>query len=145
MNYNDSVDKLRSEFGYWPAPARATVEANGICQYCKEDLLVCRPGYSSIAVDHLLPKSVYPEFADDERNWLLACASCNGMKGGFDPLREGEDPGKMLGMGRTEMIQRVVDHLEGKVEDRTNEWRRVLEIVRGAQHGTAADRANPGG
>lgn len=52
MTRQDQVKQLQKEFGYWPSIALAIVEERGRCQYCKEDLLACRPGFSSMEVDH---------------------------------------------------------------------------------------------
>ncbi|KPK48103.1 MAG: hypothetical protein AMS22_15850 [Thiotrichales bacterium SG8_50] len=40
----------------------------------------------SAQVDHLLPKSRYPEYADTEANYVLSCYCCNQIKRDFDPL-----------------------------------------------------------
>src|SRR5579859_5355697 len=35
--------------------------------------------------DHLLPKSKYPQLADDPTNRVLSCKACNTLKGDWDP------------------------------------------------------------
>jgi len=35
-------------------------------------------------IDHLLPKSRYPEIESDINNWVLSCRACNSIKGKMD-------------------------------------------------------------
>jgi hypothetical protein len=39
-------------------------------------------------MDHLLPKSKYPEYRDVDANWVLACYCCNQLKRDFEPLHK---------------------------------------------------------
>ena len=45
------------------------------CSFCETRLGV------SLAVEHMLPKSLHPQFERDWNNFLLACANCNSTKG----------------------------------------------------------------
>ena len=56
------------------------------CEYCgKEELIVypwdTKPDRSKMAtVDHFLPKSKYPDLANEETNFVIACSNCNESK-----------------------------------------------------------------
>jgi len=124
---------LIKEFGYFEGIALAVIQAQGCCVYCHEDLLANQLGYSSITMDHLLPKTLYPEVAWDNRNHVLACSSCNGMKGSHDPLNAGEAATEMLISRQAELIERVREYLASAIEKRRAEWIRVTEIVRSSK------------
>lgn len=67
----------------------ALSRSDGRCEYCGVDLLWDRLGYGVGRVEHLLPKSYYPEeVTESPDNWVLACAVCNSIKGDFDPAEE---------------------------------------------------------
>jgi hypothetical protein len=55
------------------------------CVYCGEDILNDLIRLTSAQLDHLLPKSAYPAYKDNENNWVLACFCCNQIKRNFDP------------------------------------------------------------
>lgn len=56
------------------------------CEYCgKEELVVypwdVKPDRSKMAtVDHFLPKSKYPDLANETTNFVVACSVCNEKK-----------------------------------------------------------------
>jgi len=119
------------EFGWYKGLARAVVDAKGCCVYCEEDLLVTRLGYSSIVMDHLLPRSVFsqPEIEANHDNHVLACSSCNGMKENFNPLQPGEDPLWMLSEKQSLLIERVREALGDKIEARKTEWSAIQKKI----------------
>lgn len=133
MDDQEKVKVLQREFGWWYPIAVAAVKANGKCEYCGEDLLDSRAGYSSMETDHLLPRTKYSEYAENEMNWGLACRSCNSMKRDYDPL-EGEvlAAEQMLREQRLELIYRVKKYLHDRVSAREKEWYRVKHIIRGS-------------
>lgn len=51
------------------------------CSYCE------RPIKTLLAVEHVLPKSLYPEFKTAWSNFVLGCTNCNSTKGNRDVNR----------------------------------------------------------
>ena len=129
-DWMEKYDHLRTGIGWYPGISTATVVADGFCEYCCIDLLASRPGYSSIGTDHLLPKATYEALKDHSRNQVSCCSSCNWMKSSWDPLKQGEDAKSMLEKHREELIQRVREHLNPKIEDREKEWQSVRDKFR---------------
>jgi len=127
---SSTAEFLMSTYGWSEGIARAMERTAGICECCCEDLLSSRAGYSSIVMDHLLPKSKYESEERNLENHVLSCASCNSMKGNYDPLREGEKPAEMLRSHRDELIQRVRAYLKDKIYERKLEWQAVGAVVR---------------
>ncbi len=62
---------------------QAFIRDGGCCVYCGKPLLE-KYGVAS-AADHLLPKSEYPELAEEPTNLVPACADCNHLKHYYDP------------------------------------------------------------
>ncbi|MBE9070508.1 HNH endonuclease, partial [Leptolyngbya cf. ectocarpi LEGE 11479] len=52
------------------------------CSYCERRMS------TSLAVEHVLPKSIYPDLETEWANFLLACVNCNSVKGSTDIKRE---------------------------------------------------------
>ena len=56
------------------------------CEYCGKDKLKLypwneKPNRDNMAtVDHFLPKSKYPDLANEETNFIIACSTCNEKK-----------------------------------------------------------------
>jgi len=124
------VKRLNQEVGlpFWYA--EVFVAYGGKCAYCDEDLLSNRIAYSAAMIDHVLPRSKYPDFATDQMNLVLSCASCNSIKNSHDPLRPGEDPEEMLKNNRVEFIQRIRDDIQEEVKRRNGTWEKVATILR---------------
>ncbi len=57
---------------------------SGLCGYCEE---ICKG-----EVDHYRPKSRFPELVYQWSNWILACHSCNNLKGEKWPPHGYVDP-----------------------------------------------------
>lgn len=127
------VEQLQEEFKYYVGTARAAVEANGICVYCREDLLASRLGYSSMEREHLIPKEAHPELEWEALNEVLSCRSCNSLKGKYNPLQDDESALEMLRFRRTDLIERVRGYMKEPIETREREWIRVWEIIRNAE------------
>lgn len=123
------ADWLMREWGWHEEIARALERTLGYCEYCHEDLLASRPGYSSIVLDHLIPVN-FKEKNLVSANFVLSCSSCNQMKHGFNPIKEGEDADQMVLNNREDLVQRVRERLEQKIEGRTEEWKKIKERVR---------------
>ena len=124
------VKRLNQEVGlpFWYA--EVFVAYGGKCAYCDEDLLSNRIAYSAAMIDHVLPRSKYPDFATDQMNLVLSCASCNSIKNSQDPLHPGEDPEEMLKNNRAELIQRIRDEIQEEVKRRNGTWEKVASILR---------------
>ena len=122
---DEAFNYLRDTRGWHEGLARATAKAKGICSYCEENLMTSRVGYSSITLDHLLPKSLYPELEEHPNNHVLSCASCNTMKRTWNPIRDGEEALKMLENHREELISRVQESLTEAIEKRYIQWQEV--------------------
>lgn len=127
---NDASRRLISELGWHPSIARAYVEFNGHCAYCGEDVLSTRTGYALGALDHLLPKSKYPDLIDHESNHVLACTVCNSIKGNMDVLEAGEEPHRTLTERRHELIDRVRARIALEWLRLRAEWARAKGIIR---------------
>ncbi|MCW9023344.1 MAG: HNH endonuclease [Gammaproteobacteria bacterium] len=122
------IEKLMKIYGWYEGIARALIDSNGYCVFCGENLVETRLGYSSIVMDHLLPKSKYPDLEYEFHNHILSCSSCNGMKGNFDPLHEGEEAKSML-QNRQEIIDRCKHYLSKSIRDRKEEWLEIKDLL----------------
>ena len=111
------VQILKSKYRWYEGTALVLIEANGKCVYCGENLMDTRLGYSSMVMDHLLPKAIYPVVEYDYRNHVLSCVSCNSMKGNYDLLEGGENPDNMLN-NREILVRRCIDYLQPKIDSR---------------------------
>lgn len=58
------------------------------CGYCGENLIADTGRIFNAELDHLLPKTKYPELKEVEHNWVLACRLCNQLKRDFDPWEQ---------------------------------------------------------
>ena len=68
-DYRDAKEDLVSRLGLF-------------CSYCE------RPIKTNLAVEHVLPKSRYPQFETDWTNFVLGCVNCNSTKLNRDVNRE---------------------------------------------------------
>lgn len=72
-----------AQFGHYSDAAKYLYERLGrYCSYCERHLEV------HLAVEHVLPQSLYPAKERDWDNFLLACSNCNSCKGDTDIRRE---------------------------------------------------------
>ena len=74
----DRGDNARVFSDYTEAKGDLLDRLGKYCSYCE------RPG--DLAVEHIEPKSLYPERLLDWLNYLLACNNCNGIKTDKDTL-----------------------------------------------------------
>jgi len=125
----DKTNYLIEKYYYNPDTARAYVAAKGYCLYCEEAILKYRTGYSSAAIDHLLPASKYESLISNGTNWVFSCSSCNNMKKAFDPLDNGEDALEMLYSKKEVLIERVRAYLKERIESRTAEFEDVKSLL----------------
>jgi uncharacterized protein (TIGR02646 family) len=60
--YGDAIEDLKSRLGSY-------------CSYCERQVA------ASLAVEHVIPKSLHPELEKEWDNFLLGCINCNSLKG----------------------------------------------------------------
>jgi len=125
----ENINFLITKYNYFEGLAQALVKAKGKCVFCNEDLLETRLGYSSIVMDHLLPKKLYLELEWNFKNHVLSCSSCNSLKGSYDPLEKKEDSIKMITSHREQLIMRVTEYLKDKISLRKKEWEEIKERI----------------
>lgn len=88
----EKIVRLKERSEWSEKTAAIWVDDDGFCYLCHLDLLpdqsldyrVRIAVYDASVVEHVLPKSVYPEYKDDPRNARLACRFCNRRKGRLD-------------------------------------------------------------
>lgn len=118
-------------YRYNEGTARAYVESNGKCVYCGVDLLNNLSTYFSADIDHLLPKSRYPEFKSWGENWVLSCRACNAMKSKMDidplpwPAKEA------ITIHKADLIVLIQKRIEEKRIIREKELLEIKSIIRG--------------
>ena len=105
MNKNDSLIRklseeasLTSKYGDKPGDPRwitIWVRDRFCCVYCGENLLRDVVHMTSAQLDHILPKSKYKDYTNEDSNLVLSCYCCNQIKRAFDPLKELSDQVKM--------------------------------------------------
>ncbi|MBF0227888.1 MAG: HNH endonuclease [Desulfobacterales bacterium] len=126
---NNAITELQQKVGFNQLTAIVWTRAYGRCEYCKQDLLKNRLGYATGHIDHLLPKSKYPQYKDEIDNLVLSCSSCNGVKSNYDPIHPSENEHQMLLNYRHELIDRVRQYLRDQFRQYDRDWRIVLEIL----------------
>jgi hypothetical protein len=104
---------------------QAIIRDEGNCVYCK------KPLWHEFGVpshgDHLLPRSVYPQWAEEIDNLVFACAECNAIKRDYDPSKES---GKEIVITETtaiteeirrELIRNAYEYIQRKTN--SDDWR----------------------
>lgn len=124
-----AINDLQNRAGFNLGTATAWVRSRGRCEYCKQDLLNNRLGYAVGQIDHLLPKSKYPQYEHNSDNLILTCSSCNGVKHDFDPISPSENDEEMLKNHRQELIDRVRQYLRVKFQQYDKDWHTALDIL----------------
>jgi CRISPR/Cas system Type II protein with McrA/HNH and RuvC-like nuclease domain len=128
---DDKIEKLMKAYRYNEGTARAYVESNGRCVYCGVDLLNNLCTYFSADIDHLLPKSKYPEFESWCENWVLSCRACNALKSkmDIDPLPWSAK--EAITIHKAELIALIQKIIKGKRINREKELLEIKSIIRG--------------
>ena len=125
------IQELTDLFEGRRGTARAYIDFEGRCAFCGRDLIGTPDAYSIGTIDHLLPKSRYPQLCDDEDNKALSCLICNGLKGGSDVLHRDEDPIDMVRNRRDELIKRSTAAIKQRSKKSLEDWKKVKAIVLG--------------
>jgi hypothetical protein len=133
MTTDPRIKLLESEVHFSPLHAHAYVEFEGHCGFCGCDLIATPEQYALGTIDHLLPRSKYPDFEDHRDNHVLACLGCNGLKSGYCPLKSGEDPAEALEQRKEILIKRTREYLATARPRVDGEWCRARDILRGEE------------
>ncbi|MGW4125199.1 HNH endonuclease [Nocardia sp. NPDC004711] len=72
----DSVKNKPSRWRHREVKAALRIETDNRCVYCDSEMAAVYPG----DVEHLAPKSIFPELVVDWKNLTLACWECNNTK-----------------------------------------------------------------
>lgn len=136
----DKLRQLIENQKYNLVTATAYVEAAGVCTFCHEDVFASPSGFWSAQIDHLLPRSRYPELEWEPLNCVYSCFRCNQLKAGFDPLDDlkarGVDigePFRLLRERRSEIISIVQSRLSPlRTTDRST-FETTVTLLRSAE------------
>ena len=72
-------DPPSTQFDYYEDAKADLVARLGLfCSYCE------RPIKTNLAVEHILPKTIYKDLELEWSNFLLSCVNCNSCKGSKD-------------------------------------------------------------
>lgn len=82
-------------------------------------------------IDHLLPKSNYPEFDSDPDNWVLSCRACNSMKGKAKFLKLKWEPQDALKNHKKELIEIIKNGLAEKRRSKEMELDEIRSVIQG--------------
>ena len=136
MNEADKelVKSLEGEAGLPSRWAFPFVRYRGRCAYCGQDLLVDRQGYATAQIDHLLPQASYPEYTDEQDNWVLSCNLCNHTKRDWDPLKDRRAANPLVLLRDDKLRARLIagcrTHIRNqRAEEVDEEWRTVKKIL----------------
>ena len=111
-------------------PHRAYARTRGRCEYCDRDLIEDRLGYACGVIDHLLPKSKYPDLAYFQDNLVLACSLCNSVKGTHDVSEKGERAEEALTENRDSLIARAWNYiLDQRRIVHDPQWEKAKRII----------------
>jgi 5-methylcytosine-specific restriction endonuclease McrA len=105
---------------------QAFIRDGGCCVYCGNELLN-EFGVASCG-DHLLPKSLYPDLAENVDNLVPACAECNHIKRVYDPS---DGKGKELVITddiRLELVRKAKEEINRL--RRLNDWEKEFQTAK---------------
>jgi 5-methylcytosine-specific restriction endonuclease McrA len=123
-----ACDLMRNDFMQkgWAVSTLASWLRQGCkCTYCGCDMLQSRDfAYFWQCADHILPQGKYPDLASSEWNMVLACSSCNRIKGQMDPNKSG-GPVYTDQPLEQEQVATLVSRARKYIEDR----RKELDLV----------------
>ena len=97
MNINDLISelsenaRLTSKYGDEPGKRRwikIWARDGFCCVYCGKNLLSDVIRMTSAQLDHIIPKSKYKGYINEDSNLVLSCYCCNQIKRAFDPLEK---------------------------------------------------------
>jgi hypothetical protein len=89
--------------------------------------------------DHLLPRTEYEELGSEESNLVLACRTCNGLKGSWDPNVRSDAPliyvkgsRVLTDEDRIQLVERAKAFIKQKRNDRQLLFETEQELIRGS-------------
>lgn len=131
MTWKDRAQAL-TDCGWEEPIAVAFARAGGRCEYCGCGLLHERLPYAVGELDHLMPKSVYPNLRDKPANWVLACHLCNNIKYTYDPSEGMDITARVLGRNRATLIANARRHIyAARATEHDPAWIKVMRIMDG--------------
>jgi 5-methylcytosine-specific restriction endonuclease McrA len=128
---NEKAKILMEKYGFDEWTALEYVEAGGKCVYCGINLLENLNSFAAADIDHILPKSKYPEVEAVKNNRVLSCRSCNSTKGKMDL---GELPWSVVDAvenHRFELIEMVKCNLLQKRLSKSQELDEIRKVIEG--------------
>ena len=128
-NTDEIAERLRRELNFSEGTARAYARTRGRCEYCDRDLIEDRLGYACGVIDHLLPKSTYPDLEWCQDNLVLACSLCNDVKRAHDVLKKSEKPEEALTQTRDALITRAREHILDRRKVVDPDWEKAKRII----------------
>ncbi len=132
MTPREAIDRLKSDLQFEPKTAQAYIHAEGLCEYCGQELIFNRLGYACAQIDHLLPRAKYSQqITDKQENYVLSCSLCNGLKRDESILKPDEDPETMLDHEKEELIKRAKTFIEEKIQEPDELWNQAKAIFVG--------------
>ena len=86
--------------------SRKYQEYGGRCAYCGKNLFTDLDTYMGSVLDHIIPLTAGEP--DTDANLALSCATCNTLKGGFDPRQGAAEVPKhqLIGVARDYVFKR---------------------------------------
>ena len=109
--------------------ARRYVQSKGKCEYCGKYVFNSIQEYETNAIDHILPKKLFPKFEELFENLAFSCAFCNSRKHSYNPLQENEEPKNMLIHRRKILINRIKKDLKKKIIEERKIYHKVKKLL----------------
>ncbi len=133
MEDREKIHKLITEHRYDNNTAKLYIESKGKCTYCGTDLFFNLLTYYSGDMEHILPKSKYPELKQNDLNYVVSCRVCNQSKGRKNFLTKDEEknPIAMLTEHREELINRIKEYIKTKKQEKEKTYEEVKKIIQG--------------
>lgn len=129
MTNDERISALVNEHGFNEGTARAYVQSSGKCVYCDKNLLYELSDFYAADIDHLLPRSKYPELESNTDNWVLSCRACNSIKGKMDIPSLSWDASTAIKEHKKEVIEIYRDALQERRNAKENEFTAIKNII----------------
>lgn len=95
------------------------LEHRCVCQYCGFDGSRTAEDWVQLQGDHLIPRHIAGEHAEDSLNRVTACSYCNSLKRRFDPAR-----GLFTKVSTREIQQQLIQAVHTEIQKRkAKTWR----------------------
>ena len=112
-NDNDEQDELNPDSirGWFDT----YVKHGCICQYCGFDGTRSPEDWVQLQGDHLIPRGIALEHADDDLNRVVACYYCNTQKRNYDPAG-----GKFKKIDSLESQKELIENARQYIQDKNS-------------------------